>query len=54
MVQINEEIEGSATNYVLLQELTDKKEKVEAELEKTMDRWVYLNDLAEKIEAKRK
>lgn len=29
------------------------KTRAEAELEEKMDRWVYLNDLAEKIEAQK-
>lgn len=38
-----------ASNYSKLEELMEEKEKLEQELEKQMDRWVYLNDLAEKI-----
>lgn len=41
----------NATNSVKLKELIEKKEKAEAALEEKMERWVYLNDLAEKIEA---
>ena len=41
----------NATNSAKLMELTTRKEAAETELEKKMDRWVYLNDLAEKIEA---
>lgn len=44
------EIEAQASNYTLLQELLGEKEELEAELAHKMDRWVYLNDLAEKIE----
>ena len=33
-----------------MSEITAEKEKAEAELEEKMERWVYLNDLAEKIE----
>lgn len=29
------------------------KEKLEAELDQKMDRWVYLNELAEKIDTQR-
>ena len=39
----------AATNYGKLQELSAQKEKAEALLEEKMDRWVYLNDLAEQI-----
>jgi len=41
-------IEGS--NYIKLQELMAQKESLEKTLEQKMERWVYLNDLAEKIE----
>ena len=34
-------------------ELMQEKADVEAQLEHKMDRWVYLNDLAEKIEAQK-
>ncbi len=37
------------SNYVRLQELTEEKNKLEAELDKKMERWVYLTDMAEKI-----
>ena len=40
----------NATNSVKLQELTAQKEEQEKKLEEKMDRWVYLNDLAERIE----
>ena len=49
--QLDEEMARNATNSVKLSELIAEKEKTEAELEEKMDRWVYLNDLAEKIEA---
>ena len=34
-------------------ELMKEKEEKEAQLEEKMDRWVYLNDLAEQIEAQK-
>ena len=43
----------NATNSVKLGELMREKEQTEAELEEKMDRWVYLNDLAEQIEAQK-
>ena len=39
-----------ATSYSKLAELTKEKEDVERQLEEKMERWEYLNDLAEKIE----
>lgn len=52
--RLDQEIMANATNSGKLNELTKEKEQAEAELEEKMDRWVYLNDLAEKIEAQKK
>ena len=41
----------NATNSAKLAEIMAKKEEAEAALEEKMERWVYLNDLAEKIAA---
>lgn len=49
--ELDSEIMKNATNSGKLNELTGQKEKIEAQLEEKMERWVYLNDLAEKIEA---
>jgi ATP-binding cassette subfamily F protein uup len=49
--QLDQDIEASATVFGKLNELMKEKETVEKELEEKMDRWVYLNDLAEQIEA---
>ena len=46
---IDAQMEKNATNSVKLKELIAEKEKVEAQLEEKMDRWVYLNDLNERI-----
>ncbi len=43
------EISANSADYVKLQELSDKKEELENTLAEKMDRWVYLNDLAERI-----
>lgn len=45
------EIMKNATNSGKLNELTIEKEEAETLLEEKMERWVYLNDLAEKIAA---
>ncbi|BDF69618.1 multidrug ABC transporter ATP-binding protein [Oscillospiraceae bacterium] len=39
-----------ASDYVALQALQARQEALEAALEEKMERWVYLNDLAEQIE----
>ena len=47
------DIAANASDYVKLQELSELKESLEAQLEEKMERWVYLNELAEKIEKER-
>ena len=44
---------ANATNSAKLSELMKEKEEAEATLEEKMERWVYLNDLAEQIEAQK-
>ena len=44
-------IAESATNYTKLNELMKQKDTLEKLLEDKMERWVYLNDLAEQMEA---
>ena len=51
--ELDGEIAGAATQYSRLNELMQEKADVEAQLEHKMDRWVYLNDLAQKIEAQK-
>ncbi len=46
---IENEISKNSSDYVKLQELSGRKEELENQLAEKMDRWVYLNDLAEKI-----
>ena len=48
---VEAEMEQQATNYAALERLTADKEALEAELDQKMERWVYLNELAEKIAA---
>lgn len=49
-VKINE----ATADYVLLQQLVAEKEELEKQLEEKMDRWVYLNELADKISQNKK
>lgn len=46
---IEKEISECASDYVKLQELSDKKDQLEIQLSEKMDRWVYLSELSEKI-----
>lgn len=52
--KLDSEMMRNATNSAKLSELTAEKEEAEKQLEEKMERWVYLNDLAEKIEAQKK
>lgn len=51
--KLEEEILANATNSAKLNGLMAEKEEAEAALEVKMDRWVYLTELAEKIEAEK-
>ena len=54
IAELEEQISKCATDFIKLNELMQEKEKSEAELSDKMERWVYLNDLAEKIEAQKR
>ncbi len=45
------EIEAQASNYIRLEELLKQEAALEAQLHEKMERWLYLNDIAEKMSA---
>ena len=49
IASLDGEMEQAASQYAKLNELMEDKKQLEQELEEKMDRWVYLNDLAERI-----
>lgn len=49
--KLDTDMMANATNSAKLSELTLEKELAEKQLEEKMERWVYLNDLAERIAA---
>ena len=51
--KLNDDMVKNATNSGKLAEIMREKEAAEVQLEEKMDRWVYLNDLAEQIEAQK-
>lgn len=51
ITEIENEMNQCATEYEKLRVLTEEKNKKELILEEKMERWIYLNDLAEKIVA---
>lgn len=54
MKNIEVQIAQNATNFVKLNEWVQEKETVQNQLDEKMERWVYLNDLAERIEEQKK
>ncbi len=51
--EVDGQISEAGSDYCKLQELTAKRDELTAALDEKMERWVYLNDLAEKIEAQK-
>ena len=49
MEELDRQIEEAASDYSRLNQLMEEKGQKEALLEEKMDRWMYLNELAEKI-----
>lgn len=49
LVGINQRINQAGADFVLLQELTQAQQQWQERLEELMDRWTYLNELAETI-----
>ncbi len=47
--RIKKDIEKEASNYVLLEELLKEEAALEAELNEKMERWLHLNDIAERM-----
>jgi ATP-binding cassette subfamily F protein uup len=54
LAEIDEQIAAYASDFVKLTELAALKEKTEQELAEAEERWLYLTDLAERIEAQKK
>jgi ATP-binding cassette subfamily F protein uup len=54
LADIDVQIEKNASDFVKLTELSQLKEKTEQELAEAEERWLYLTDLAERIEAQKK
>ena len=51
IISVGQQMAEIASQYTRLAELTEEKSKLEEQLNEKMERWVYLNDLAEKIES---
>ena len=51
---LDRQIERNASDFVKLTELTQKREAAQQALDEAEERWLYLTDLAERIEAQKK
>ena len=51
IAELDQEMTGAASDYARLNKLMAEKEAREKELEEKMDRWMYLNEVIEEIEA---
>ncbi|MDD2401340.1 MAG: ABC-F family ATP-binding cassette domain-containing protein, partial [Clostridia bacterium] len=49
LLEVREKIDAASSDFELLQELLDVKQKSENKLDKLIERWAYLNELAEDI-----
>ena len=52
--ELDRQIERNASDFVKLTELTQKREAAQQALDEAEERWLYLTDLAERIEAQKK
>ncbi len=50
LADIAKRLQAEVSDYIKLSALTVKKEEIEKELDMKLNRWMYLNDLVEKIE----
>ena len=53
IAELDKDIEANSSSYSRLNELMAQKEALSAELDEKTERWIYLNDLAERIEAEK-
>ncbi len=53
LAEIETESAKAATDFVKLNQLMAESEKLKQQLDEKMERWLYLNDLAERIEAQK-
>ena len=51
--ELNMDINAASSDFERLQELITRREQLEKQLEEAMERWIYLNELAEEIEKSR-
>lgn len=52
--ELDVQMENVSSDYTKLQALSEEKDEIERKLEEKMERWMYLNDLAEQIERQKR
>nr|WP_148136204.1 ABC-F family ATP-binding cassette domain-containing protein [Candidatus Formimonas warabiya]ATW26876.1 ABC transporter [Candidatus Formimonas warabiya] len=52
--EVQERINAAGSDFILLQDLLKKQEELEQQLAEKMERWTYLNELAEEIAREKK
>lgn len=53
IAETEEQMAANASSYTKLSDLTKQKDQLEEQLAQKMDRWIYLTELAEQIEAQK-
>ncbi|MBQ6899410.1 MAG: ABC-F family ATP-binding cassette domain-containing protein [Firmicutes bacterium] len=53
IAHVDSEINAAGSDFGKLQKLTAQRDELSVQLDEKMERWVYLNDLAEQIEAQK-
>ena len=53
LAELKVQEQENGCDYVRLSELMEQRQELEAQLEQKTERWVYLNELAEKIQAQK-
>lgn len=48
--EVNDKVNQAGSDFVLLQELVSRQQELAQQLDELMERWTYLNELAEQIE----
>lgn len=54
LADVGEKLAAAGADYVAVQRLTEEQGALERELEEQLERWTYLNELAERIERQKK
>jgi ATP-binding cassette subfamily F protein uup len=51
---VQQQLAMAGSDYLLLQELGEKQQQLQSQLDQLLERWTYLNEIAEEIEKRKK